>query len=184
MELNSLLILLEAAEYLERRDRGTERREPLSLCCEAIAAGPGPAHHLPTAGHGARLSALFLFFYFIFHIYTIFIFSGFHPRGWGGSSGGGTWGVVALLCVVCVCVIGVCVSVCLSVCVIGVSVLCVAALRDAGMKSQQINRKQILFFTPSVPAKEEKNAWKKYIATNADFVPRSRTWLCISVTLR
>lgn len=55
MELNSLLILLEAAEYLERRDRGTGRRRsggravgppqalPAApgLCC--VAAGPGRA---------------------------------------------------------------------------------------------------------------------------------------------
>lgn len=58
------------------------------------------------------------------------------------------------------------------------------ALRDAGMKSHQINRNKFCSLPHSVPAKEEKNAWKKYIATNADFVPRSRTWLCISVTLR
>jgi len=49
MELNSLLILLEAAEYLERRDRGTGRRRAggrspagaPGLCCEAAAGGPG-----------------------------------------------------------------------------------------------------------------------------------------------
>lgn len=98
MELNSLLILLEAAEYLERRDRGTERREPLSLCCEAIAAGPGPAPHLPQgrrAGRARRspfrrapclLFVFFLFFFFFPHTYIFFIvvFCASDPRGWGG----------------------------------------------------------------------------------------------------
>lgn len=42
MELNSLLILLEAAEYLERRDRGSARA-PLCARSGGRAAGPGRA---------------------------------------------------------------------------------------------------------------------------------------------
>lgn len=57
MELNSLLILLEAAEYLERRDRGSARA-PLCAGPRAggrAAAGPGPGRDPLTAPH--RLSA-------------------------------------------------------------------------------------------------------------------------------
>lgn len=46
MELNSLLILLEAAEYLERRDRGSARAP---LCVGPRAGGGGAG-----AGTGAR----------------------------------------------------------------------------------------------------------------------------------
>ena len=149
MELNSLLILLEAAEYLERRDRGTERREPLSLCCEAIAAGPGPAPHLPQgrrAGRARRspfrrapclLFVFFLFFFFFFsffptHIYFLSLLFVLLTRvDGGGSSGGGTRGGVAL-------------------CARAVAFLCVCVWCAQGCRNEipPNQPQQILFFTP------------------------------------
>lgn len=64
MELNSLLILLEAAEYLERRDRGTGRRRAVGqapagaprrsrpLLCGGRAGAAAPSPHLPGGDPG------------------------------------------------------------------------------------------------------------------------------------